>query len=259
MTDASDVVVWLPEKVDPRTRLGPFASGHDALKFVGWAAVGGLVAVAVGPVWWLPFLGVGAVVTIPPWAGAAPDRRLIAYLRWRFHPETARPGTDAYRATARSVENVLELLPGRFVAMIVTGGTPVAFLPPEARREIFQAYRSLLRSVEPGSVVTMGVEPLPTKPFLPPGAADPPNPCEREPRQGYVEMVRLLCRRRFRRRVRWLFWGGGSGSDLRQLDARVRTVQRSLQAMGVDSQRLSGADLERHLRALGWSLAPPLP
>jgi len=254
VTEPTELVVGIPEKVETRSRLGPFASGQDALKFVGYAAVGGILAVALGPVWWLPFLGVGTIVTVPPWKGAAPDRRLVTYLRWRWHSASAMADSPSPTPLVRSNEKVIEVLPDRFAAVVVGNGAPLAFLPSAERKNAFEEYRTLLRATDPGAFVTVGVEPLPTRPYLPPRPSVRCSSAELGAERGYEELVRFLCRRRFRRRVRWVVWS--PGADLRRLELRVQAIQDALGRLGIRAERLAGRELARQLRTIGWSSKP---
>jgi hypothetical protein len=255
MNGEADLRVLLPEKVNARTRLGPFASGRDALKFVAYAAVGGLLAVTLGPAWWLPFLAAGALVTIPHWNGQAPDQRLARYVRWRFRRRMSSPARITQAQPPRATERVAQVAPGVCAAVVVACGVPTSFLPLEDRRSLFVEYRTLLGAVGPGALFTMGVEPLPTRPFVPPPDKPSSDSSEQLARRGYAEMVRLLCRRRFRRQVRWVLWGDSSSAGRRDLEQRAERLHEALNRLGALATEAAGKELGRYLRALGWAEA----
>ena len=76
-------VVALPQPVDRRLRLGPFASARDAVKFACYAAAGALLAPFVTPYAWLPVVAVGFLVSAWRPEGEALDERVAHWATWR--------------------------------------------------------------------------------------------------------------------------------------------------------------------------------
>ena len=190
---APPLVVGLPESLGRRMRFGPFPSARHALKFAAYAAVGGAVAAAVGAIWTVPFLGAGFFLSVYQPDGRALDARLGEYAqyRWRSRPgdgsprrSPVEPGGDGPYVTS---------VPGQLVAILSVRGLPVAFLPPSDARSLFESYRELLRTVDPGLLLHMGVEPVSERPFLPPRGRPETGRPEETARRGYAEMVAVLC------------------------------------------------------------------
>lgn len=251
MTASEALLVGLPEPVERKLQLGPFPSGQDALKFLGFAAVGGLLALALGPWAWLPCLGAGALVTLPRWEGKPIDRRLSDYVGWRWRRVKPPVSPLSHPPIEPAPGATVSLGRGRDVAVLVAGGTPTAFLPLEDRQHLFGTYRKALRALSAEAFVCATVEPLSARPFLP-RVMDEPERTDSSARAGYVEMVRLLCHRRFRRRVRWvLFSEGRTTPDLERLDARVAALRLDLLQLGLTVDRLEGRALEHAVSSLG--------
>ncbi|MGA7924076.1 MAG: hypothetical protein WCA77_08885 [Thermoplasmata archaeon] len=251
MSGAESFVVGLPEPVERTLQLGPFRSGQDALKFLGYAVAGGLLALGFGPWAWLPCLGAGALVTLPRWEGKPIDRRLSDYVGWRWRRRKPIPPSSPALSLETAPGDVVELSQGRSAAVLVSGGTPTTFLPLEDRRHLFGTYRNALRSLGGEAFVCAGVEPLPARPFLP-RVLNANATADSSARAGYVEMVRLLCHRRFRRRVRWvLFSEGSTAREIERLDVRVSALQLEFQKLGLSVDRLEGRALDHALSCLG--------
>jgi hypothetical protein len=253
------LVIALPERIDRKLRLGPFPSAHDAVKFVGYAAIGALVAAISTPLLWLPFLGFGLLVSIPRFEGRAFDTRLRDYVRWRLRRRAvegpAKNSKDSGRAEARVPGTTIRLGPDRHAIIVEAHGVPAAFLPSTDRRRLFERYRALLRALDGSFFVSVGVEALDPRPFLPKKAFPRRDPTD-GPRAGYTEMVRLLCRRRFRRRIRWLLWTpDGTPAGFAEVEGRTQTLQNHLTQLELDHRRLEGPALAHALRCFGWE--PP--
>src|ERR1700730_9474316 len=82
--------VALPAPLDRRMRLGPFPSARDALKFLGYVAVGILAATLATPAAWVPFLVVGFVLSVHKTDGKGFDDRLVDYVRWSWRTRSPR-------------------------------------------------------------------------------------------------------------------------------------------------------------------------
>lgn len=242
-------VVTLPAPVDRTLRLGPFPDARAALRFVLYVAAGAFVAVALGPVAWLPFLGGGFALTVLRPQGRALDEQLGAFVRWRLGPR--RSGSRGpWRPIAPSAR-AARLRSGRWVAGVAAGGVPVAFLPPADARDLFDAYRRFLRANEDGLVLSVGAEPLSGRTVR---LADPPatDGADGAARSGYDEMVRLLCRRRRRRRVDVLLSVPADGPGaVERLTIRVGAIERELAGLGIPSVPLRGRFLANALAHLG--------
>ncbi len=247
---AGPPTVGLPESLDRRLRLGPFPSARDALKFATWAAVGALVAAVAGAVYWLPFLGGGFLIAVYRHDGKSLDeafsdrcsfhlRALVGSPRPEGVPPPLRPGGVA-RVGAEAL-----------VAVIAGGGVPVAFLPPNEARRLFDGFRDLLAHLGDGLYLYVGVEPVEAGPFRPaPGPAGVPEAAARE---GYREMVTLLCRRRYRRRVLLVvFDRGPAATAVGRVEARATAALDGLARLGIPAERLRDRALVRALHEVGW-------
>lgn len=243
----------LPAPIGRRVRLGPFPSARDALKFAAYGAIGAVVAAGVGPLAWLPILGGGFLISVHKPEGRGLDERLADYVRWRVR--SSRAGARFARARPATTRGgFARLEDGRLVGGLEAHGIPVTFLPaPEARR-LFEQYLDLLRGVEDGCLLGMTVVPLPPGPYLP--ARDRTGPEEvLQARDGYAEMVRLLCRRRRRRVVHLLVWSRGSGpGSVPRLEETLAHLAERLAGMGVESRRLRSTELARAMAERGWSV-----
>lgn len=243
-------VVGLPERVDRRMRLGPFPSVRDALKFATYVAIGAVPAAVAGPVWWLPFVGGGFVLSVYRAEGRGLDERAADFVAYRLRARG--PGSRGPPPTqgGGSAGPVLRVGPGHLVAVLSVRGLPVAFLPPAEARGVFDGYRELLTSLEGGAYFVMGLEPLEVTPFCPPAVLAPPAPAARA---GYEEMVRLLCRRRYRRQTLWALWtrADRDGATAR-LERSVRATLERLAPIGVEARRLRDGELVEAAERIGW-------
>jgi hypothetical protein len=249
--DLSPVVVGLPRRLDRRMRLGPFPSARDAMKFAAYAAAGTFALPFGGAIAWLPFLGGAFFLSVYRPDGKGLDDRAGDYLRWRWRRRRASSAPPGARA--RSASDDVARLPGPYLAAIVEArGIPTRFLPPADARELFDRYRTMLRSVVGGIYLDVGVATLPLTAFrLPPLEVN--GPAERVAREGYEEMVRLLLRRRQRRRVFLTVFVPLRGAEcVRRLDAEVGALVGHLAALGVDPERLRGSGLRSALDLVGW-------
>ncbi|MCI4361022.1 MAG: hypothetical protein L3J91_04905, partial [Thermoplasmata archaeon] len=249
---ALPVVVGLPEALGRRMRLGPFPSARHALKFSAYAAAGGTAAALLGAVWSVPFLGMGFLLAVYRSDGRSLDERVGGFLGfcWRARPKS--PAAPAPRVDPPPSGPYLTEVDGQLLALVAVRGIPIAFLPPADARAVFEAHRDLLRGLDHGLVVVMGTEPVTERPFLParrgPGAGTPSD----RARQGYTEMVGLLCRRRYRRRVLVALWEPvGAGAPIR-LERSVEHLVAGLGRLDLTATRLRDGPLRAAAAQIGW-------
>ncbi|MCI4335869.1 MAG: hypothetical protein L3K17_01540 [Thermoplasmata archaeon] len=247
-------VVKLPAPVERPMRLGPFPSGRAALKFVLYAAAGALVALVIGPLAWVPFLGVGFLLTAYAPQGRPLDEHVGNFVRWSVRRRS--PGIPRRRRPRPPTGGTVARIAGdRRVVVLGVGGVPVSFLPPDAARRLFDEYRVLLRSLDEGWFLRVGTEPLSDRPFRLPTAYGPDRAPDSAARAGYDEMVRLLCRRRRRRAVDVVLWSPDpSVSGRTQLESRARAVADGLRSMGLEPERRQGRSLALAVARVGWPL-----
>jgi len=252
--DACDGPPWVevPERLDRRLRLGPFASGRDAVKFVTAAAVGAVVSLAVVPWAGLPIVGVGALVALWRPDGEPLDERVAAVARWslRRAATDGPPMTAAAAGRSADLRATVPLPDGRSAAVVRTGGVPLAFLPPAELARQFELYRQLLRSVAGGVIVLSTSVPIYAGAVVP--SATPTVEVERAAWDGYRELVVLLARRRSVRRVLVAVAQDATTPDrARQLETSIRLLRERLADLGVRSERLRDRSLADGARRLG--------
>jgi len=243
--------VALPERVGRTARLGPFPSGRDALKFASYAAVGAVVAGATDPWVWLPFLGAGFAVAAVRIDGKGLDARVTDYVRWRVRVGRRSGGPGApLRPGPRG--GIGRALSGGYVAVLTTGGVPVAFLPSPDARELFQRFRELLRAHDGGLLFRVDTRPIDGN-GLRPSPASLGTEGEGGAREGYRELVALLARHRRHRTVYVAVWVPAVGaSAVARLEERVQALTGRLLALGLTPDRLRDARLGEALTAFGW-------
>ena len=252
---AAPVMVGLPEPVGRRARLGPFPSGREAVKFASYAALGAVVAGATNPLLWLPFLGVGFLFAIVRHEGQGLDAHLLSYVRFRLRSGRSRGGSGG-SSTVPCRGAVARTDPGRYLAVLSTGGIPIAFLPSPEARSIFEGFRALLRAHEGGLYFRMGLRRVAAAPLLP-GRSDRGPDSERVARDGYRELVLVLARNRQRRSVEIVTWveADGAGSVAR-LEELVQSLSGRLLALGLVPERLRDSALGEALEGIGWGGSP---
>jgi hypothetical protein len=143
MDDPADEppLIAFPERIDRPMRLGPFASSRDALKFVTYAAAGALLVPFASPWVWLPVVAGGFMVSVWHPDGQAVDERAFTFLAWKLRSVGPR-GAGAGLTDAPLVRRALLQLPSRrYAAVVRTGGTPIAYLPPDELARRFELYR----------------------------------------------------------------------------------------------------------------------
>lgn len=247
-----ELLVALPQPLGRRARLGPFPSGQEALKFAAVAGVGAVVADATQPMLWIPFLAAGFVLGVVRIEGQGLDAHASDYLRWRMRARrTDRP--PAPSPAAAGPGRVARVGGGRYVAVLATGGLPIAFLPRAEAEALFGAYRSLLRAH--GAGLWLHVETLPLGEGPAEAARAGPSPARSAAaRSGYLELLELLGRRHRRRRVDIVTWTRrGTPDALARLEAQVETLYGGLTGLGLPVERLEGPALRAAIERLGGS------
>jgi hypothetical protein len=250
-------VVPVPERIDRRLRLGPFVSSADALKFLTYAAVGAVLAPIVSPWFGLAIGVVGFGIAVYRPDGTALDERCATYLRWRWRSVG---GTAGMRANARPGASLrlLTLPSGDRVAIVRTHGTPTAYLPPVELSRRFDLFRDLLRTVRHGLAFSMELAPMRSEPVVP--AAIDSDRGDSPAREGYRELVTLLCRRRAVRRVDLVLRTDSAGpGGIADLESRVVGLIERLSNFDIGAVRLEGRALADAARRWGWFVRSEVP
>jgi hypothetical protein len=254
MPDPSDgpPVIVLPERVDRRLRLGPFPSARDAVKFLGYAAVGSLLAVLVGPLLGLAIVAAGFALSIVRYEDGRLDARAVTVLRYSLGRLPAGRGASMTPPSRLWRRGVVPTPSGRYLAVVRAGGSPMAYLPPTEIARRFDRFRELLRAEPEGLVLRVWLSPMQAGPVVPSpvesGRADAPA------RDGYAELVRLLCARRSVRRIDVLRRSTRPGAEgLAELDTHVTRLLDRLSTLEIPARRLTGASLADAARRLSGS------
>ncbi len=247
--------VAFPERTDRRLRLGPFPSARDALKFLAYAAVGAVLAPALGPGVALPLVAAGFGLAVWRPDGQAVDERALSFARWRFR-SVRREAVVSDGALSPLLRNgFFRVGPSRFAIVLRSGGTPVAYLPPGDLAHRFELYRELLRATEGPVALYVTSVPLRATPFVP-VRSDSTGP-DREARAGYGELVELLCRRRSGRRVYLAVAASVTGTEaVVSLEAEAARLIDRLAAFGLRAVRLKDRELADAGRRFGWPIPP---
>jgi hypothetical protein len=254
MADGSSPSVVLPERIDRPMRLGPFPSARAALKFVTYCAVGALFVPFAGGLAWLPFLIVGFLVSVHRPGEKGPDERIAEFLRYRVRLSGMLPASSG-EADGRVRGSLIRLGSGRYVAIVETRGTPIVHLPPGEIEQLFTCYRDFLRGLDNGGAFIASVAPLPAIAFEPISRRADSGAGLSEARSGYDELVRLLCRRRFTRRIFFALWSDNpSMPSVAQLEERVALAIDHFQRLGVAPVRLRGVRLKEAAHRFSWSV-----
>lgn len=253
MTDDGDRVlhVTLPEGFDRKSRLGPFPSGTDALKFLLIGAAGAIVALRFGVLLWTPFLAGGFLLSVHRTEERSLDERLARYVQWRYRRRHHR-GTAATPAAPGLIHPTGPVALPDEAVVLEAGGIPVAFLPPAEAARIFEVYRTLLRRLEGSLLLRVTSIPLTAPPFRP--VNDPRGTRdERAARAGYLELIDLLARRRRRRVVRIRLVPPAGSAPTAAVAEELRLLSDALLALDIPFRRMDTAEIAR-----GWR-APPAP
>lgn len=242
--------IALPERFDRRLRFGPFPSARDGLKFVLYAAAGGVLAPFASPLLWLPIVALGFVLSVAKPDGEAVDERALAFVLWRLRrrrsgaPVTEPPdGPGPRRGLLRR--------PGTgHYAVLRVGGAPLAYLPPSDLEHRFELYRELLRGIDGSFAWTARTDAIPPGPVSP--AAPLAAGADATAGAGYSELVQKLLSQRRARRVEVLLASTeGRASGVADLERRVARLAEGLTAMGLRPIRLVGRPLRQAGRGLG--------
>jgi hypothetical protein len=220
---------------------------------VGYVSVGVLVAVWLQPLAWVPFVAGGFLLSVYQTDGRSLDEFTAGFVRFHLtrHGRSPRP-----RAIARRWNSATRarLSGGPWVAAIGAGGLPVAYLPPEEARALFDGYRGFLRTLEGGLYLRIASEPMSDRPFVVSDRCPVPDSAEAA-RRGYSELVRLLCRRRRRRVVDLVVWSPSADPVGRvDLERSVRSLCDLLEGLGLAPQRRIGRRLWSTLTQVGWTV-----
>ena len=251
-TGSGPLRIALPERLDRKMRLGPFPSSRDALKFASYAAVGGLLSPFANPVLWLPVVAAGFLLSVWRPDGQSLDERALAVVGWKLRSVTG--GNDVSDTARRPIvrQALLQLPSHRYVAVVRTGGTPVAYLPPDELGRRFELFRELLRSLDSSVVWLAATVPIRSQAVRPPGRVAGPDR-EAVAFSGYSELVTALCRRRLLRRVYLVLGATDSGPDaIGQLEGKVANLIERLGALGLKPTRLRDQSLVEAARRFGW-------
>ena len=220
--------------------LGPFGSGRDLIKFLGVATVGAAVAAVSSAVLWLPFLGIGALVSFVRLEGRTLDDFALGYLRFRWRTSTP-PGSSGGGPSPFCPASTPSV--GRS-GSIRTGGIPISYLPPRELQRLFEEWRSTLAAIcRPMSFRVWG-ESFSPLPFLPAATSDREG--ERQALEAYRQLVHLLLRHRSRRIVELTIGQDPveSGPQRAGLRAQVDALLSALERMGIPVENPAPATAE---------------
>lgn len=245
------LIIGLPERMDRRMGLGPFSSSRDALKFLGYATTAALLS-PFTPLWlWLPIVLVGFLLSVWRPDGQSLDERALLFVSWKVRSTGVRPVMTSRSGPPLLRQALLEIAPHRFVAVVRTGGTPIAYLPPDELERRFDRFRELLRSLDDSFAFLATTAPMraqAVRPTIPLGSGAEPTPFS-----GYTELVSLLCRRRLLRKVYFVLRGTSDGPDaLARLEGQVSNLTDRLAQLGLHPVRLRDRALAEAAHRFGW-------
>jgi hypothetical protein len=255
-SDGGPLLIGLPERLDRRMRLGPFPSSRDALKFVTYAATGALLAPFASPWVWLPIVLAGFAVAVWRPEGRALDERVVTFATWKLRSWSGRGTVKKPVSRPLVRQGLLQLAPHRYVAVVRTGGAPMAYLPPDDLVRRFELFRELIRAVDGSFSLLSTVMPIRSQAVRP--AKDLGDGPDTQARSGYSELVLLLCRRRLLRRV-YIVLGTmeGDADAVGRLEGRVASLIERLSALGLRPVRLRDRGLAEAARRFGWPAEVP--
>lgn len=244
-------LIVLPERLDRRMRLGPFPSSRDALKFVTYAAASALLAPFASPLLWLPLVLGGFALSVWRPDGRAIDETLLTFAVWKVRSARGGGGVRNPGTHPLARQGLLQLGPCRHVAIVRTGGTPMAYLPPDDLARRFELYRELLRSVDGSFAWLATTVPIRSLTVRPVPAAR--GNAEGSALAGYSELVELLCRRRLLRRVYFVLGTHeGDADGVGRLEGRVAGLIERLSSLGLRPSRLRDQALAEAAHRFGW-------
>jgi hypothetical protein len=244
-------LIGLPERLDRRMRLGPFPSSRDALKFITYAATAALLAPFASPWVWLPVVLAGFAVSVWRPDGRAVDERILAFAVWKTRSMGVRRTVESPVPYPLVRQGLLQLASHRYVAIVRTGGTPMAYLPPDELARRFELYRELIRSTSDSFSLLSTAVPIRSQAVRP--ATHSGTGREAQARSGYSELVHLLCRRRLLRRVYFVLGTlEGDTNAIGRLEGRVANLIERLTSLGLRPTRLRDRALAEAAHRLGW-------
>jgi len=244
-------VIVLPERLDRRMRLGPFPSSRDALKFVTYAAAGALLSPFASPWVWLPVVLAGFAVSVWRPDGRAVDERALAFVSWKLRSMDPRRAVKDPTSHPLVRQALLQLASHRYLAVVRTGGAPMAYLPPDELARRFELYRELLRSTDASFLFLATTAPIRSQAVRPPAPSGGGG--EAQALSGYSELVSLLCRRRLLRRVYFVLGTLEADAEaIGRLEGRVANLIERLGALGLRPTRLRDRALEEAAHRFGW-------
>jgi len=244
-------LISLPERLDRRMRLGPFPSSRDALKFVTYAAAGALLSPFASPWMWLPVVLAGFAVSVWRPDGRAVDEQLLAFAFWKLRSVGGRSAMKSPVPHPLVRQGLLQLASHRYVAVVRTGGSPMAYLPPDELARRFELYRELIRSTDESFSLLSTAVPIRSQAVRPEaGVGEGP---EATALSGYSELVLLLCRRRLLRRAYFVLGTLEGDTDaIGRLEGRVANLIERLNSLGLRPIRLRDRALAEAARRFGW-------
>ncbi len=244
-------MVPLPTRIDRRLRLGPFPSARDALKFLGYAATAAVLVPIVTVAGALLLAGAGLLAATWRPDGASWDERAVALLRWRLRRAWGSRGAMTFARSPLARDGYFQLADGDRVAIVRTGGTPIAYLPPAELAVRFERFRELLHTGSGRLAFWVGGDAIRAAPFSPPAHSSAEDAAAED---GYRRLVELLTRRRHARRV-YLAWTlPETGSEgIARLESEVAALLERLTALGLRPIRLKDRRLAEAAHRFGWS------
>jgi hypothetical protein len=218
-----------------RLRLGPFGSGRDLVKFLGIATVGAAVAAVTSAVVWLPFLAIGATLTLVRVEGQTLDDYAMGYCRFRWRSDFASRRATSAPPGGRSPGKS----PGSSPYSIRAGGIPIAYLPPRDLEHLFEEWRATLATLDRPVGCRVRGESFSPLPFLP--VSTEATGTERAALDSYQDLVRALLHLRHRRAVDITVWNdrpdGESGAI--GLQTQLEQLVAALERLGIPARIVS--------------------
>jgi hypothetical protein len=247
------LLLGVPARLDRRLRLGPFASGREALRALLYLAAGAVVSTVVSPFGGVPIAGFGLLTVAWRPGGESLDERVATVTAWVAR-QFASGGSMIARGVPEPLRRAWIAVGHRSAAAIVrAGGVPLAFLPPIGLRRKFDEFRELLTASGGHLAFFSTAAPIHATALLP-GAPSPGGP-EGVAREGYRELVELIARRRSVRQVYVAVGGEGVGAPaLLRLESEVSGTFQRLVALGARPGRLRGRGLRAGADRMGLTV-----
>jgi hypothetical protein len=247
-------VVALPERMDRRLRLGPFPSARDALKFLAYAAAGALAAALGFPLVGLAAVLAGFAVAVLRIEGQGIDRLALSFVRFYFGRRGWSGRMPSRVSSTLGRGGVAAAGDGRYAAVVRAGGTPMAYLPPAEIARRFDLFRELLRASDGELTILGSLAPMRSTLVVPAPAGGERR--DRAARDGYADLVRMLCDRRRIRRVDVMLISDRAGSEgIADLELRTRSLLERMASLELPATRLLGRALADAVRRSGRTAA----